>query len=115
MKPNTIYLIIATIVVAFGAYWYFFTGTGNQPPLSTAMATNPAQVRFQTLVGELQPISFNTAIFSDPRFDALVDITTSISPESSGRSDPLAPFSGGSAAAAPNPVASSTAATGGHP
>lgn len=119
MKKNTIYLIIAALVVAAGAYWYFFTGTGNQPPLSASTVTNPAQVQFQTLVGELQPISFNTSIFSDPRFNALVDITTSISPESFGRLDPLAPFSGGGGFAetpvatspAPNALAPSGAAT----
>jgi hypothetical protein len=34
MKSNTILIGIATIIIAAGAYWYFFTGTGNQPPLS---------------------------------------------------------------------------------
>jgi hypothetical protein len=84
-------------------------------------------MQFETLVGELQPISFNTGIFKDPKFDALVDITTSISPESSGRLDPLAPLSGGGGAPltfqAPSSSTSgpasggttaSTSATGGH-
>lgn len=104
MKSNTILLIIATLVVAAGAYWYFFTGTGNQPPLSTSAPTNQAQTKFETLVGELQPISFNTGIFSDARFNALVDITTPISPESAGRLDPLAPISGVQALVVNGPV-----------
>ena len=93
MKSNTTFLIIATLIVAAGAYWYFFTGTGNQPPLSTSAPTNQAQLQFETLAGEL-PISFDTSIFSDARFNALVDITTPVSPESVGRLDPLAPIAG---------------------
>ena len=92
MNSNTIFLIIATLIVAAGAYWYFFTGTGNQPPLTAMSATsNQAQMQFQSLVSELQPISFDTAIFENPRFMALVDLTTPIQPEASGRPDPFAP------------------------
>ena len=99
MNSNTIILIVATLIVAGGAYWYFFTGTGNQPPLATALATdNPAQIQFQALVSELQPISFLTTIFSDARFMALVDLTTPIQSETIGRLDPFAPITGGSGA-----------------
>ncbi len=95
MKSNTIVIIVITLLIAAGAYWYFFMGTGNQPPLSTNnVPVNQAQTQFETLVSELQPISFNTGIFSDPRFNALVDITTVVSPEPSGRPDPLAPIPG---------------------
>lgn len=94
MKPNTTILIIVTFFVAVGAYWYFFTDTGNKPPLTTlSSSTNQAQSRFQTLVGELQPVSFNTDIFSDSRFNALVDLATPIAPETAGRIDPFAPVS----------------------
>jgi len=93
MKSNTI-LILATLIVAAGAYWYFFTGTGNEPPLTTEVTESQAQLQFQILVGQLQPISFNTSIFSDPRFLALVDLTTPITPETAGRPDPFAPVPG---------------------
>ena|SRR3989344_6029087 len=94
MKPNTVILIIATLIVAVGAYWYFFTGTGNEPPLTTTgAADNQAQSRFQTLLSELQPVSFNTNIFSEPRFMALVDLATPVAPETVGRLDPFAPVS----------------------
>lgn len=89
MKPNTTLIIIATIIVAIGAYWYFFTSTGNQPSLTTSTTENEVQTRFKTLINEL-PVSFNTAIFADARFAALVDLTTQISPESLGRLDPFA-------------------------
>lgn len=94
MKSNTTLLIVATLIVAAGAYWYFFTGTGNEPPLATTEPSSQAQVQFETLVSQLQPISFNTGIFSDARFNALVDIATPVAPESAGRLDPLAPIPG---------------------
>lgn len=95
MNSNTTILIIATLIVAGGAYWYFFTGTGNEPPLTEALTTNnPAQMQFQALVSTLQPISFSTGIFDDPRFMVLVDLTTPIQPEISGRLDPFAPVPG---------------------
>ena len=95
MKSSNILLIIAGLIVAAGAYWYFFTGTGTDAPLTTSTATdNVSQAQFQTLVSELQPISFDTSIFSDSRFMALVDLTTPITPEQAGRSDPFAPVPG---------------------
>jgi hypothetical protein len=97
MKPNTttIILIVVTLVIAAGAYWYFFTGTGNEPPLTaTVSSQGGSQAQFQTLVGELQPISFDTSIFSDPGFMALVDLATPVTPEAAGRLDPFAPVPG---------------------
>jgi hypothetical protein len=107
MKSNALLIGIVTIVIAGGAYWYFFTGTGNQPPLSeTGTSTNVAQTQFQALVGELQPISFDSSIFSDARFNALVDLATPVSPESTGRLDPFAAVSNSTVS-----VASSSSST----
>lgn len=94
MNTNTLILIVATLLVAGGAYWYFFAGTGNEPPLTASTTENVAQAQFQALVGELKPISFNTAIFDNPRFLALIDLTTPILPETTGRLDPFAPIPG---------------------
>lgn len=94
MKTNTIILTVATLVVALGAYWYFFTGTGNEPPLTAVSTENQALIRFQTLVRELQFVSFNTSIFSDARLMALVDLATPVAPETAGRLDPFAPVPG---------------------
>lgn len=96
MKPktNTILIIICTLVVGAGAYWYFFTGSGNEQPLTEVTASSGAQAQFQSLVSQLQPITFDTSIFSDPRFMALVDLTTPIMPETAGRIDPFAPVPG---------------------
>lgn len=95
MKPNTVSLIILTLVIAGGVYWYFFTGSGNQPPLTVSSGSdNPIQTQFQKLGGELQQITFDVAIFSDPRFTSLVDITVPLISEPSGRLDPFAPIQG---------------------
>jgi hypothetical protein len=97
MKTNTIILIIATLIVAAGAYWYFFTGTGNDAPVTATTTQNESQAQFQTLVSELQPINFDTGIFSEARFMALIDLATPITPETAGRLDPFAPIAGVSA------------------
>lgn len=93
-NSNTIIIILGALVVAAGAYWYFFTGTGNEPPLSVGVAQNEAQVRFNALVSELGSISFKTNIFSDVRFSALTDLETPVAPETSGRLDPFASIPG---------------------
>jgi len=85
-------LVVITVLVAGFAYWYFFVGTGNQAPLSTSGENNQAQMQFQTVLAELTPISFDTSIFSDPHFNALVDITVPVTPEPTGRTDPFAGF-----------------------
>ncbi len=89
-SSNTL-IILGALVVAAGAYWFFFTGTGNQSPLTVTATSTPAQTQFQTLASELEPITFDTSIFTDPRFTALVDITVPIAPEPTGRTDPFAP------------------------
>lgn len=91
IDTRTILLIITALLVAGVAYWYFFTGTGNQPPItSTTAVENQAQTQFQALVSALTPISFDTKIFSDSRFVMLVDLATPITSESVGRTDPFA-------------------------
>lgn len=90
MKSNTIILIVVSVIVVAGVFWYYSTKTGNEPPLSVLSSENKSQTRFQTLVSGLQSISFNTNIFSDARFMALVDLATPITPETAGRLDPFA-------------------------
>jgi hypothetical protein len=97
-KPssNTLFLIVASLVVAGGIYWYFFTGSPapQQGSLITGFSQSRAQAQFEVLIGELGPISFDLTILSDPRFNSLVDLTTPITPEPAGRKDPFAPIPG---------------------
>lgn len=95
MKSNIIPLIILTLVIAASGYWYFTTQTGNQAPLTTSSSKdNAAQTQFQTLVSELQPITFTMTIFSDPKFTSLVNLSVPVTDEPSGRPDPFAPVPG---------------------
>lgn len=98
---NPIIIIIVVIALLGGAYWYFFAGPGggNAPTLTAAGTTqSAAQAQFESLLAELQPISFNVDIFSDARFMSLVDISVQTSPETLGRTDPFAPVPGITAA-----------------
>lgn len=95
MKSNIIILIVTILILALGAFWYYSTRTGNERPVTAVSAENQAQVHFQELVGELRPITFDTGIFSESRFMALVDLATPVSPETVGRIDPFARVSGG--------------------
>jgi len=95
MKSNAVTIVIITLILAGGGYWYFTSQSGNEAPLTgTGPSLSPEQTEFESLVNQLQPISFNTEIFSDPRFTSLVDLTTPISPEPSGRIDPFASIQG---------------------
>ena len=93
MKQNTLYIIVASLIVAAGASWYFFTGTGNDEPLTATDTTNAAQAQFECLLAQ-HPISLDTMLFYKPNFQGLVSINTTISPEETGRPDPFAPIAG---------------------
>jgi hypothetical protein len=94
--PNNSAAIIGFIVVVLlgGGYLLFFQGSTEAPLSQTSVAGNAAAQQFASLVTQLAPITFNTRIFSDPRFSALSDITTVVTPEAAGRVDPFAPFGG---------------------
>lgn len=93
-KTRTISLIISILVIATGLYLYFSTGKEDQQPLTVVASNNQAQAKFQILVSQLQSISFDTDIFSDPHFNALVDFTVPVAAETIGRLDPFAPVPG---------------------
>ena len=92
--PTKTLLLGAVIVVVLGvAYMYLFSGT-PQAPVTATTPTGAAEQQFLSVAAELQPISFDTTIFSDPRFTSLVDITVPLAPEPQGRPDPFAPLPG---------------------
>jgi hypothetical protein len=98
MKSNsTILFAIITLVIAAGAYWYFSTQTGNETTLTANVEENQTQTQFKMLVSEMNTISLSgdaISIFSDPKFLALTDLATQVTPEESGRLDPFAPIPG---------------------
>jgi hypothetical protein len=97
IPTNTLLIGIAIVVVLGGLYLYFFSGS-PQTPVSASAPAGAQEQQFLNAAAELQPISFNTAIFTDPRFASLVDITVPVSPDVQGRTDPFAPIPGLAAA-----------------
>ncbi|MFZ2501004.1 MAG: hypothetical protein WAW90_03440 [Minisyncoccia bacterium] len=89
MKLNTTAFSIIALIIAAGAYFLLFPGSGNQPSLTTSASENLAQTKFQSLINNL-PLSFDTTILTDPKFVSLVDLSVPVSPEPSGRLDPFA-------------------------
>lgn len=93
-------IIIGVAIVIAGALWFFFSSSGgSQGSITTTEtddASGPGAQILQSLLS-LQAISLNTAIFSDPAFATLQDLTTAIVSEPVGRTDPFAPISGGAA------------------
>ncbi len=87
---------IALIIVIIGATAYYMTKDGG----NTAVITEgeaPSSSTEETFLGfasELESVSFEPEIFSDPRFTALKDIRTSVVEEDKGRRDPFAPLVG---------------------
>ncbi len=91
MKSAFLSFILPLLIVLGGIYWYISSETGNAAPLTTeTSAGSPTQTQFQSLVGELSSISFDTSIFSNPHFAALGDLSKPILPEAIGRTDPFA-------------------------
>lgn len=95
-KKQTSMLIAAAIVVAGIAVYFLWIRQPAVPNVSVAGSgvTSAAQATFLALAAQLQPVTFDASILSDPRFMALIDIKTMIVPEDAGRQDPFAPLSG---------------------
>lgn len=92
-KNKNLLIGLGVIIIAAVVYVVFFNGSDTAD--LTASATGSAEeLYFVNLAGQLGAISFDTAIFSDPHFAALVDIRTAVIPEEPGRPDPFAPVPG---------------------
>ena len=92
-----IIIVVLGIAALLGAGYLLFFNTSND---TSAVAetggapTSAAETSFLNLSSQIEPVTFDTSIFSDPRFTALIDIHTAILPEASGRKDPFAPLGG---------------------
>jgi hypothetical protein len=93
-KNKNLLIGLGVIVLAAVVYFVFFNGSSTADVTTNASPSSAAELYFVNLAGELGTISFNTKVFSDPRFSSLVDIQTEVVPEVSGRPDPFAPIPG---------------------
>ena len=97
MKPSKKTIsIIAVIIVLGGAAAYFFMGKKDGGEVVTAVGapTSVAQAKFLGLASELATVTFDVAIYKDPRFLGLKDIHTNVVTEPTGRKDPFASLAG---------------------
>lgn len=93
MKSKLIIGIIATIIgLAFPAYILLSGGSSSDAVVQPSVPTSEAEAVFLSLTSQLDPLTFNTSILTDARFNALVDLHTAIFPEQSQRTDPFAPL-----------------------
>lgn len=92
--PKNISVIAAAVVVILGAVGYYAFMAGDEEVITESGPATEAQATFLTLAGQLESISFDQSVLSDPRFTSLVDIKTAIIPETEGRTDPFAPLPG---------------------
>ena len=85
------------MIVVLGGALYFLMGTGsNQDAIITenGAPSSSTEATFLGLASELETVTFDSAIFSDPRFTRLQDISTAVVNETSGRRDPFGPLVG---------------------
>jgi hypothetical protein len=95
-------LSLGVFIVLLGALWYGFAASSSPAPvLSTTNLANSTDTQDQELVStllQLQAISLDGTILSDPGFLSLQDFTTQITPEPVGRPNPFAPLPPGALA-----------------
>lgn len=88
---------VALVVVVVGAGLYYLWGRPSETgPVVTSEATpqSSSEATFLGLANELNTVSFDSTLFSDPRFTSLKDIHTNIVAEPIGRRDPFGGLAG---------------------
>lgn len=90
---RTVGILIAVAVVIIIAISYLVIRKPDEGTVSIIGApASESEANFVQLAGQLDSITFDTRILTDPRFTSLVDIHTAILPEQLGRTDPFAPI-----------------------
>lgn len=93
MTRNTIILgILGLLILGAAGYLLFGKGSTTDGVSATAGPTSAVEQTFINLTAQLSPVSFNTSILTDARFNALQDLKTAVIPETTGRTDPFAPL-----------------------
>jgi hypothetical protein len=94
-KSNIILSIAAALTFVAAVYYYFFYNKDTGSAVVAASPASNAELDFVNLTGQISSITFDSHIFTDPRFTRLIDIHTIVVPEASGRRDPFAAVAGG--------------------
>lgn len=98
MKKSTI-IIIVVLIIAACVYFYFEgfpTGSSGLLQTQTNADTDAEAVGTQVLglLNQIQSLSIDTSLFSDPAYLTLQDYSVVIPPVPVGRNDPFAPLPG---------------------
>lgn len=95
-KTTTILLIalFATIGIAVLVLVNASKTPSDEEIISEGETVSNAEVVFLNLASQIDSISFDESLFSDPRFMALKDIRVAVIPEEVGRRDPFAALIG---------------------
>ncbi len=107
-KPRTLIIIGVIVVIVLIIYYAFPRGaTSSNTLLTTTNSTSPSPVTEQLLasLSNLQSVTLNNAIFSNPVFQSLTDFGVVIPPENVGRRNPFQSF--GTVVSAPSQPSSS--------
>ena len=93
-QTKIIIVVLGIAILGGAAYLLFFNTSSDTSAVSVTggASTSQAETNFLNLSSQIEPVTFDTTILSDPRFMALVDIHTAILPETAGRKDPFAPL-----------------------
>jgi len=85
-------IIVGLVLLAALGYLVMNNNQPEETVTATDAETIASEAEFVTLASELDSIKFDLSILSDPRFMALINIHTAITPEQRGRPDPFAPI-----------------------
>lgn len=97
LKKNKLVGVLVIVVVIAGIYYGFFNGEKGAIVTSSAEPSSTSEATFLGFAGELETVTFDSTIFSDPRFTNLKDIHTTVVDEAAGRRDPFGPLTGAAA------------------
>lgn len=82
---------VAVAVLALLYWWYSLSGSGA-PLVVATPAPSPVSQEILLTLGSLHTITLDPALFADPLFASLVDSSTVLPPQTSGRRNPFAPI-----------------------
>lgn len=91
-RTTVILIVLALLVLAAAGYMLFGAPSEESALGPTGAPGSEAEMTFLTLTAQIDPVAFDTSVLDDPRFKALRDIRTAITPETPGRADPFAPL-----------------------
>ncbi len=91
-RTTIILVVLGLLVLAAAGYMLFGAPSTDSAVGPTGAPGSEAEMTFLSLTAQIDPVAFDTSVLDDPRFKALQDIRTAITPETAGRADPFAPL-----------------------